>query len=80
MAISSNDEPWLSAISTSTIDSSTAADIESTTSAMTLYQSKNRFLASGILLVVGVLGNFLALVILARKKATKNSKYTLMLR
>lgn len=30
--------------------------------------------------VIGVFGNFLALIILARKKNTKNSKYTLMLR
>lgn len=30
--------------------------------------------------IIGVIGNFLALLILARKKAAKNSKYTLMLR
>lgn len=45
-----------------------------------LYQNKRRFLVSTIVIVLGVIGNFLALVILARKKATKHSKYTFMLR
>ncbi|XP_055384269.1 uncharacterized protein LOC129613945 [Condylostylus longicornis] len=33
-----------------------------------------------IFFILGVIGNFLALVILSKKKNTKNSKYTLMLR
>uniref|UniRef100_A0A1B0FHF4 G-protein coupled receptors family 1 profile domain-containing protein n=1 Tax=Glossina morsitans morsitans TaxID=37546 RepID=A0A1B0FHF4_GLOMM len=45
-----------------------------------LYQNQRRFLLSAIVIVLGVVGNFLALVILARKKATKHSKYTFMLR
>ncbi|XP_075161576.1 prostacyclin receptor [Haematobia irritans] len=45
-----------------------------------LYQNKRRFLLSTIVIVLGVIGNFLALVILARKKAAKHSKYTFMLR
>ncbi|XP_065360668.1 prostaglandin E2 receptor EP2 subtype [Calliphora vicina] len=45
-----------------------------------LYQNKRRLLLSAIVIVLGVIGNFLALVILARKKATKHSKYTFMLR
>lgn len=45
-----------------------------------LYQNKRRLVLSAIVIVLGVIGNFLALVILARKKATKHSKYTFMLR
>ncbi|XP_067644872.1 prostaglandin D2 receptor [Eurosta solidaginis] len=45
-----------------------------------LYANPKRLLFSGIVLLLGVVGNSLALMILARKKATKNSKYTLMLR
>lgn len=47
---------------------------------LALYHNRRRFLFSGIVLLLGVIGNLLALIILARKKATKNSKYTLMLR
>ncbi|XP_036337193.1 prostaglandin D2 receptor-like isoform X2 [Rhagoletis pomonella] len=47
---------------------------------LALYHNRRRFLFSGIVLLLGVIGNSLALLILARKKATKNSKYTLMLR
>uniref|UniRef100_W8B449 Prostacyclin receptor n=3 Tax=Ceratitis capitata TaxID=7213 RepID=W8B449_CERCA len=47
---------------------------------LALYHNRRRFLFSGIVLMLGVIGNSLALIILARKKATKNSKYTLMLR
>ncbi|XP_013116889.2 prostaglandin E2 receptor EP2 subtype [Stomoxys calcitrans] len=47
---------------------------------MQLYQNKRRFLLSTIVIVLGVIGNFLALVILARKRAAKHSKYTFMLR
>lgn len=75
-----HDEQWrlLSGLdSTSTI----ASVIETTTIAQpSLYQNPRRFLVSGILLVLGVIGNSLALLILARKKTAKNSKYTLMLR
>ncbi|XP_037819736.1 prostaglandin E2 receptor EP2 subtype-like [Lucilia sericata] len=55
---------------------------ESSTSSLPkqLYQNKRRLLLSAIVIVLGVIGNFLALVILARKKATKHSKYTFMLR
>lgn len=45
-----------------------------------LYQNKRRLVLSAIVIVLGVIGNFLALVILARKRATKHSKYTFMLR
>lgn len=45
-----------------------------------LYQNRRRFLFSGIVIVLGVIGNFLALLILARKKALKHNKYTFMLR
>ncbi|CAD7002892.1 unnamed protein product [Ceratitis capitata] len=47
---------------------------------LALYHNRRRFLFSGIVLLLGVIGNSLALVILARKKSTKNSKYTLLLR
>ncbi|XP_049313571.1 prostaglandin E2 receptor EP2 subtype [Bactrocera dorsalis] len=47
---------------------------------LALYHNRHRFLFSGIVLLLGVIGNSLALAILARKKATKNSKYTLLLR
>lgn len=45
-----------------------------------LYQNRKRFLFSGIVIVLGVIGNFLALLILSRKKALKHNKYTFMLR
>nr|XP_011180612.2 prostaglandin E2 receptor EP2 subtype [Zeugodacus cucurbitae] len=47
---------------------------------LTLYHNRRRLLFSGFVLLLGVIGNSLALAILARKKATKNSKYTLLLR
>ncbi|XP_044312602.1 prostaglandin D2 receptor [Drosophila rhopaloa] len=45
-----------------------------------LYANRNRLIFGAIVMVLGVLGNSLALFILARKKHNKNSKYTLMLR
>ncbi|XP_018784930.1 PREDICTED: prostaglandin E2 receptor EP2 subtype-like [Bactrocera latifrons] len=62
------------------------ANLSSTTApsiieqSLALYHNRRRFLFSGIVLLLGVIGNALALAILARKKATKNSKYTLLLR
>ena len=66
----------------STSDSFNITTTESSTSPMgkQLYQNKRRLVLSAIVIVLGVIGNFLALVILARKKATKHSKYTFMLR
>ncbi|XP_073843670.1 uncharacterized protein [Musca autumnalis] len=49
-------------------------------SQLQLYQNKRRLFWSAAVIVLGVIGNFLALIILARKKATKHSKYTFMLR
>lgn len=69
------DEQWANAFYSNTTISYEERPIQKD-----LYQDKRRFLFSGILLVLGVIGNSLALLILARKKATKNSKYTLMLR
>lgn len=59
-----------------------ATTTESSTSPLPkqLYQNKRRLLLSAIVIVLGVIGNFLALMILARKRATKHSKYTFMLR
>ncbi|XP_022227133.2 uncharacterized protein LOC111077242 [Drosophila obscura] len=48
--------------------------------ARSLYANRNRMIFSLIVMGLGVFGNSLALVILARKKHNKNSKYTLMLR
>ncbi|KAH8303636.1 hypothetical protein KR018_009180 [Drosophila ironensis] len=48
--------------------------------AKSLYANRNRLIFSAIVMGLGVLGNSLALFILARKKHNKNSKYTLMLR
>ncbi|KAH8329655.1 hypothetical protein KR074_007023 [Drosophila pseudoananassae] len=45
-----------------------------------LYGNRHRLILSTIVMGLGVLGNSLALFILARKKHNKNSKYTLMLR
>lgn len=45
-----------------------------------LYGNRHRLIFSTIVMGLGVLGNSLALFILARKKHNKNSKYTLMLR
>lgn len=45
-----------------------------------LYANRNRLIFSAIVMGLGVFGNSLALIILARKKHNKNSKYTLMLR
>lgn len=45
-----------------------------------LYQNRRRLIGGLIVMGLGVLGNFLALIILARKKHNKNSKYTFMLR
>ncbi|XP_034483605.1 prostacyclin receptor [Drosophila innubila] len=45
-----------------------------------LYENPRRLISSLIVLGLGVLGNSLALIILARKKHNKNSKYTFMLR
>ncbi|KAH8379316.1 hypothetical protein KR009_004179 [Drosophila setifemur] len=45
-----------------------------------LYANRNRLIFSAIVMGLGVFGNSLALIILARKKHNKNSKYTMMLR
>ncbi|KAH8415723.1 hypothetical protein KR222_010759, partial [Zaprionus bogoriensis] len=45
-----------------------------------LYKNPRRLLIGLIVMGLGVVGNFLALLILARKKHNKNSKYTFMLR
>ncbi|XP_023033158.1 prostaglandin D2 receptor [Drosophila willistoni] len=45
-----------------------------------LYANSRRMIYSLLIMGLGVLGNSLALIILARKKHNKNSKYTLMLR
>ncbi|KNC25722.1 hypothetical protein FF38_12879 [Lucilia cuprina] len=61
-------------------DNFTSTESSTTSLPKQLYQNKRRLLLSAIVIVLGVIGNFLALVILARKKATKHSKYTFMLR
>ncbi|XP_039965053.1 prostaglandin E2 receptor EP2 subtype-like [Bactrocera tryoni] len=72
--------------SAETTTSDFIANLSSTTApsiieqSLALYHNRRRFLFSGIVLLLGVIGNSLALAILARKKATKNSKYTLLLR
>ncbi|EDV96195.1 GH16125 [Drosophila grimshawi] len=45
-----------------------------------LYKIRKRLILSLITMIIGVIGNLLALIILARKKHNKNSKYTYMLR
>ncbi|KAM8708969.1 hypothetical protein ACLKA7_015869 [Drosophila subpalustris] len=45
-----------------------------------LYDKRRKLIGGLIVMGLGVLGNFLALIILARKKHNKNSKYTFMLR
>ncbi|KAH8342541.1 hypothetical protein KR059_012506 [Drosophila kikkawai] len=52
----------------------------SSTVTKALYANRNRLIFSTIVMGLGVIGNSLALIILARKKHNKNSKYTLMLR
>ncbi|XP_055841980.1 prostaglandin D2 receptor [Episyrphus balteatus] len=65
--------------------SSAAMDITPTSTMRAIVQRRFSKSAFGMVIVflffiLGVLGNFLALVILARKRTSKNSKYTLMLR
>lgn len=50
------------------------------TATAALYNNRRRLIFSLIVMGLGVIGNFLALIILARKKHNKNSKYTFMLR
>ncbi|XP_030572470.1 prostaglandin D2 receptor [Drosophila novamexicana] len=57
-----------------------ATNSSTSASANDLYKNRQRLLFSMIVMGIGVLGNFLALIILARKKHNKNSKYTFMLR
>lgn len=56
-----------------------AAAINGTASGV-LYKNTRRMLVSIFVMSLGVIGNLLALIILARKKHNKNSKYTFMLR
>lgn len=45
-----------------------------------LYTNSRRMILGIVVMCLGVIGNLLALIILARKKHNKNSKYTFMLR
>lgn len=65
-------------IITTTLNS-TGAAINGTASGE-LYKNTRRMLAGIFVMSLGVIGNLLALIILARKKHNKNSKYTFMLR
>lgn len=64
---------------TATTLNSTGAAINGTASGE-LYKNTRRMLVGIFVMSLGVIGNLLALIILARKKHNKNSKYTFMLR
>ncbi|KAH8406244.1 hypothetical protein KR215_009043 [Drosophila sulfurigaster] len=71
-------------LSTAIVETATAMATVNNTAALTasqaLYNNRKRLILSLIVMGLGVLGNSLALIILARKKHNKNSKYTFMLR